>query len=179
MTNLKYVLQVVLFFSLFHTGNTLADNKPTAPPWSAKKIASKHVSEVYYWQWYRAENQQKCGLIVLTTAKNESTAKPRKANFSGGWAVAYDKPNQRSSFGIAGTGVLALDSNDSKAFPNLVRWSDGSYVSYGLEGGTGPGYLAYVTVAGQACLYNVWSKQGKKHLEQLIIGMRFAEKAGK
>ena len=156
-----------------------AASKPGPPPWAAKPVKANKVPEVFYSQWYKAENQKKCAILVLTAAAKEPAAKPRKADFSGGWAVAYDKPNSRSSFGIAGTGSLALSQNDEKIFPNTIRWSDGSTASYGLEGGIGPGYLAYVTVAGQACLYNVWSKQGKKHLETLLFSMRFADKPGK
>ena len=155
-----------------------AASKPGPPPWAAKSIKANKVPEVFYSQWYKAENKNKCAILVLTAANKEPTAKPRKANFSGGWAVAYDKPDARSAFGIAGTGSLALSQNDATVFPNTIRWSDGSTASYGLEGGTGPGYLAYVTVAGQGCLYNVWSKQGKKHLETLLLSMRFADKPG-
>ena len=159
--------------------NIAEASKPGPPPWAAKSVKANQVPEVFYSQWYKAENQKKCAILVLTAANKEPTAKPRKASFSGGWAVAYDKPNARSAFGIAGTGSLALSQNDATIFPNTIRWSDGSYASYGLEGGSGPGYLAYVTVAGQGCLYNVWSKQGKKHLETLLFSMRFADKPGK
>lgn len=169
---------LVCLFLISPIGTATA-SKPGPPPWAAKSVKAKQVPEVFYSQWYKAENQKKCAILLLTAANKERTAKPRKASFSGGWAVAYDKPNARSAFGIAGTGVLALSQNDAMIFPNLIRWSDGSYASYGLEGGTGPGYLAYVTVAGQGCLYNVWSKQGKRHLETLLLSMRFADKPGK
>lgn len=153
--------------------------KPGPPPWSAKSVKANEVPEVFYSQWYKAENSKSCALIMMTAARKEPIAKPRRADFAGGWAVAYDKPDSRSAFGIAGTASLSLSQNDAKIFPNLIRWSDGSYVSYGLEGGTGPGYLAYLTVAGQSCLYNIWSKQGKTHIEQLIASLRFADKPGK
>lgn len=177
----KKIPTVKLFLCLLLVSQTgiAAANKPGPPPWAAKPVKASQVPEVFYSQWYKAENQNKCAILVLTAANKEPTAKPRKANFSGGWAVAYDKPNARSAFGIAGTGSLALSQNDAAVFPDTIRWSDGSAASYGLEGGTGPGYLAYVTVAGQGCLYNVWSKQGKKHLESLLLSMRFADKPGK
>ena len=117
--------------------------------------------------------------MVLGTANKIREAKPRSANFSGGWAVAYDTPKTRSIYGIAGTGTVALAYNHATVFPTTIRWSDGSYASYGLEGGTGPSYLAYVTVAGQGCAYNVWSKLGKKHLEGLLTGLRFAQRQGR
>jgi hypothetical protein len=177
--NLHTSLVLIFGLALTACSDLLAQQKPVPPPWSNKPVKSKFVPEVYYSQWYRAENQKNCGLLVLTAANKSPQPKIRKADFSGGWAVAYDIPSQRSLYGIAGTGVLALDSNNANIFPNTIRWSDGSYASYGLEGGTGPGYLAYVTVAGQGCLYNVWSKRGKKHLEELLYSMRFADKPGK
>lgn len=52
---------------------------------------------------------------------------------------------------------------------------------YGIEGaqaysadnpdGSGESSLAYVYIGGQACLYNVWSKLGRKHLERLLDGL--------
>jgi hypothetical protein len=54
-----------------------------------------------------------------------------------------------------------------------VRWLDGSSAGYGLEGHTGPNWLAYVKIPGQQCLYNVWSRRGKADLEQLIASLRF------
>jgi hypothetical protein len=179
MSKFKFATFSVTLALFIFANSASVLGKPSPPPWSAKPVKAKQVPEVYYSQWYRADNQKDCGLLVLTAPNKGPMPKIRKASFSGGWAVAYDLPNERSSYGIAGTGVLALDNNDAKAFPNLIRWSDGSYASYGLEGNTGPGYLAYVTVAGQGCLYNVWSKRGKKHLEELLYSMRFAEKAGK
>jgi hypothetical protein len=171
---------VALIFSLALSLCTDLSAQPKpAPPWSNKPVKPKFVPEAYYSQWHRAENQKNCGLLVLTAPNKSPQPIIRKAKFLGGWAVAYDIPSQPGLYGIAGTGVLALDSNDANTFPNTIRWSDGSYASYGLEGGTGPDYLAYVTVAGQGCLYNVWSKRGKKHLEELLYSMRFVDKTGK
>jgi hypothetical protein len=52
-------------------------------------------------------------------------------------------------------------------------FADGSRVGYGPEGGTGPNWLAYVRIPGQDCLYNVWSRQGRAQLEQLLAQLRF------
>ena len=51
--------------------------------------------------------------------------------------------------------------------------ADGSTAGYGPEGGTGPAQLAYLRIAGQGCLYNVWSRLGRAHLEQLLGALRF------
>ena len=116
-------------------------------------------------------------------------ATPRRANFSGGWAVAYDKPGLRgkdaggypcescgrSAFGIAGAGVLKGDGEGRYRWENSQEYADGSFASWGLEGGSGPGWLAYVEIEGQECLYNVWSNVSQQHLQLLIHNIRFID----
>ena len=46
-------------------------------------------------------------------------------------------------------------------------------VAIDLEGGSGPNQLAYLTIPGQGCLYNVWSRLGVDHLEYLLGQLRF------
>lgn len=36
----------------------------------------------------------------------------------------------------------------------------------------GPKQLAYLRVAGERCLYNVWSHLGRAHLEELLDALR-------
>ncbi len=142
------------------------------PPWENPPARGRSVPAIYITQWQQAENRERCQPLILLDAEREPGVKIRRAEFAGGWAVAYDLPGQRSAFGIAGTG-LDLDRNRSTFnFPNTIAWADGSSVSYGLEGGTGPGYLAYLNVSGQSCLYNIWSKRGQIHLEHLISSLR-------
>jgi hypothetical protein len=57
-------------------------------------------------------------------------------------------------------------------WPHRLVYADNSRVGYGLEGGTGPNWLAYVRIPGQACLYNVWSRRGREHLESLLANLR-------
>ena len=144
------------------------------PPWKLNELMSiDHVPAVYITEWKKAENVDICTPLVLFGADLEDDITIRSATFWGGWAVAYDTPSQRSAFGIAGTGALA-DGTEYK-FPNRIDWSDGSYVAYGLEGGTGPNYLAYLTVSEQGCLYNIWTTRGKEHLELLINSIRMID----
>ena len=146
-----------------------------APPWLGAPMDSHAAPRVYLREWKRAENRERCAPLVLMGAEAEPGLKIRRANFLGGWAVAYDTPQVRSSFGIAGTG-LDLDSpGQTFRFPHVIRWSDGSAANYGPEGGIGPNYLAYLSVVGQKCLYNLWSARGKAHLEQLISTLRRIE----
>ena len=55
-------------------------------------------------------------------------------------------------------------------------WADGSRAGYGPEGGQGPNQLAYLTISGRDCLYNVWSRIGIEHLEQLLAELRFVRR---
>jgi hypothetical protein len=88
--------------------------------------------------------------------------------------VAYDQPRLRSAFGVAGTGSRATDPSYD-AWPHRRAWADGSTAGYGPEGGTGPNQLAYLRIQGQDCLYNVWSRLGQAHLEQLLESLRFVD----
>ena len=152
-----------------------ATTTPTAtpPPWSAPALARADVPAVYVTQWEKAENRATCALIAPRAVGTEgANATPRAATFSGGWAVAYDLPNLRSAFGVAGTGASAAGPSYDR-WPYSQTWSDGSHVEYGPEGGTGPNELAYLRIEGQACLYNIWSNLGRDHLEELIRELRF------
>ena len=53
-----------------------------------------------------------------------------------------------------------------------MAWADGSVAHYGLEGGTGPGHLAYLVLDGQGCVYNAWSQHGEAHLLAFLASLR-------
>ncbi|HEX6063569.1 MAG TPA: hypothetical protein VFZ04_05070 [Longimicrobiales bacterium] len=145
----------------------------TPAPWLGAPLPASGVPPVYFQQWDRAANRASCALIVFAepgTAGQGAT--PRAATFSGGWAVAYDLPNLRSAFGVAGAGVSASEPAYDE-WPYRMHWADGSTAGYGPEGGTGPNLLAYLRITGQDCLYNVWSRLGRAHLEQLLTSLRF------
>lgn len=144
-------------------------------PWREAPLARTAIPGVYVTEWQKAENRTTCALIAprsVGAAGNAAT--PRAARFSGGWAVAYDLPNLRSAFGVAGAGVKAGEPSYSK-WPYVQQWDDGSRAEYGPEGGEGPNQLAYLRIEGQDCLYNVWSRLGKEHLELLLAEMRRVE----
>lgn len=149
---------------------------PKTAPWRGTPLASTSIPAVYGQQWAKAENRATCALVAFRDVGDQGVgAKPRAANFSGGWAVAYDLPDTRSAFGIAGAGVSASDPSYDQ-WPYAYEWGDGSKVEYGPEGGTGPKQLAYLRIGGQDCLYNVWSNLGREHLEALIREIRFVER---
>lgn len=144
---------------------------PAPAPWSGSALTPSSVPQVYYTEWSRAENRSTCALLAFNDPA-PSAAVPRRASFSGGWAVAYDLPDRRSAFGIAGTGVTAGSGDTYSQWPHRREWADGSVAEYGLEGGNGPNHLAYLTVQGEDCLYNVWSALGREHLESLLERIR-------
>lgn len=161
---------LVLFLTACSTATAPPSTNPA--PWSAPALARADVPAPYATQWDKAENRTTCALIAPRSVGFEgASATPRVATFSGGWAVAYDLPNLRSAFGVAGTGSKASDPAYD-AWPHRRQWDDGSTVGYGPEGGTGPNQLAYLRIAGQDCLYNIWSRLGREHLEQLIGELR-------
>lgn len=152
---------------------------PTPPefdpaPWSGAKLAAADVPPFYLRQWQRAENRATCAPVAPMDLGDGAGAVPRAATFSGGWAVAYDMPGRRSAFGVAGAGVT-VDGDLYDGWENAIAWADGSHAGYGLEGGTGPGHLAYLQIAGQGCLYNVWSQLGEAHLVHLLESLRLVD----
>lgn len=143
-------------------------------PWRNAPLSRDRVPAVYVTEWEKAENRAACAAIAPQTLGVGEGATPRAATFSGGWGVAYDLPNLRSAFGVAGAGVTAGDPSYNK-WPYVQQWDDGSKAEYGPEGGQGPNQLAYVRIHGQQCLYNVWSRLGREHLEHLIRELRLVQ----
>lgn len=148
-----------------------AETTPPAP-WSGAPLPAASVPSVYGAEWRKAANRAACAPLAPASLDPHVAARPRAATFSGGWAVAYDLPDRRSAFGVAGAGVSAAGPSYS-GWPYRMRWADGSTAEYGPEGGTGPNQLAYLRIPGQDCLYNVWSGLGREHLEQLLGRLRF------
>jgi hypothetical protein len=175
-------------------------------PWSAEAIPTAEAPEVLAEQWEAAENKETCAAltpIAMDVVEPDATA--RAANFSGGWAVAWDRPGGpgmradgsfcedcgRSAFGVAGAGVEA-DEVAIRAWPEVIEWADGSLAGYGNEGfatdlevtdpltagAVSPTKLAFIKVTGQQCLYNVWSRTSKEELLALIGRLRHVEGLG-
>jgi hypothetical protein len=151
------------------------------PPWAGEPLAAGDVPRVYLDEHGKADNRATCPLLVATDV--EAGAKPRRASFHGGWAVAYDKKGApgtrpsgepcascgRSAFGVAGAGV---EKGGGPRWPKEIVWSDGSRAGYGPEGGQGPQLVAFLERADAGCLYNIWSSLGEQHLVNLIHSLR-------
>lgn len=145
-------------------------------------------------QWRRADNRATCAPLAFTDIGSGAQATPRRANFSGGWAIAFDLPSLRSAYGIAGPGLILPQDNQPaptqrerlrRQWPfwvELKTLPQPAFAGYGIEGaepypaanpdGHGLNSLAYLRVGGQTCTYNVWSRLGRGHLELLLRGLR-------
>ena len=144
-------------------------------PWSEPALAPQAVPAIYLEVWQRAANRARCALLAPARIDPalQQRATARAATFSGGWAVAYDLAETRSAFGIAGTGASAWAPDVYDRWPRKRDFADGSHVGYGPEDASAVNWLAYVRIPGQECLYNVWSRRGQAHLEELLGQLRF------
>ncbi|NML93344.1 hypothetical protein [Novosphingobium olei] len=154
---------------------------PTAAPLSA-------ADRLILGQWRKAANRGECAPLHFRSTAGASGT-PRPARFSGGWAVAWDQPQVRSAFGIAGVAILPDDhaSADAQRDRLARQWQhlrqldtlpQPAFAGYGVEGaqpypvtnpeGKGLNSLAYLRVGGQTCTYNVWSRISRAHLEALL-----------
>ncbi|MGE5952548.1 MAG: hypothetical protein ACM308_02840 [Qipengyuania vulgaris] len=141
-------------------------------------------------EWLEADNRSTCGPITFGQVADRG-GKPRPAHFAGGWSVAFDLPDKRSAYGIAGAGVETMPEEELRGrWPysmSLDTLPEGSFAGYGVEGaenypaddpeGNSVKSLAYVRVAGQDCLYNVWSNLGRAHLEVMLGSLGMVETA--
>jgi hypothetical protein len=158
------------------------------PPSTETSHAGPHDTALIRREWRKADNREQCAPLAFASLGG-TAATARRANFGGGWGVAYDLADQRSAFGLAGSGLLDEDAEpiaEQRArlarqwplFRDLDHLPAPSFAGYGLEGaepygsedpdGAGRNSLAYLRIGGQTCTYNVWSRLGRKHLEHLL-----------
>lgn len=146
-------------------------------------------------EWRKADNFDHCAPLALKSDAG-AQGKPRRANFAGGWAVAFDQAKRHSAYGYAGSGDLDSDKDSAgerrarlarqwPVFRDLDQFPAPSFAGYGVEGaspfpadnpvGNGLNSLAYVYIAGQTCMYNVWSRLGRAHLEHLLDNLELID----
>jgi hypothetical protein len=140
-------------------------------PWDRAPLDLAGIPSVLIDEWQRAENQLWCSVLFPLTVAPEG-ATMRRAEFGGGWAVAWDLPELRSAFGVAGVGLPAWDDIGTR-MPMTVRYGD-QVVGYGGEGfdDDAEQRLAEFSIPGQLCAYQVWSKLGDEHLLGLVDSLR-------
>lgn len=170
----------------------LSERAPTQANGTPRQLIGQQVALA---EWRKAANRARCAPLALADDAG-APATARRAHFSQGWGVAFDQPNRRSAYGFAGAGLLPADGADFagqvdalvKQWPYLRRWDGGenlpagSTAGYGLMGaarysdanpdGRGEHSLAYLRIPGQSCLYNVWSRISRAHLEALLNHLR-------
>ncbi len=117
-------------------------------------------------EWRNAGRKPGCSPLALKSdAGARGTA--RRANFSGGWGVAFDLPGVRSAYGLAGTGFIPPNAADAQVqrtrltrqwpyFRDLRHLPQPSFAGFGREGaepysdrnpdGNGLNSIAYVSV---------------------------------
>lgn len=148
--------------------------------WRKPAIAKSATDAIYVQEWGKSKSKAACPILALPTTAGAHLQghSGRRANFSGGWGVAYDLPKQRSAYGVANVGV-SEPVGPSSMWQDYTLYDDGTELTYGREGGNPNGkWLAYLTLgkqyspAAQPCLYNIWSQQSKGHLEQLLSELR-------
>ncbi len=186
-----------------NTGTEMPDTpqEPVTPPPAADPQAPDIAEvtplavELTRNEWATADNKDECAPIVLTS-DGGAAGEARRANFAGGWAVAFDTDEVRSAYGVAGPGIVGADKADGQEARLRAQWpyfrklpdlAQPAFAGFGLEGakpydseapdGVGQNSLAYVHVAGQTCTYNVWSRLGRAHLEVLLDSLRMAPAA--
>lgn len=140
-------------------------------PWDREKLAGADASPVLIEEWQLSENQLWCSGL-FPDGFDTGGATIRRAEFAGGWAVAWDLPGLRSAFGIAGTGSPAWVDIGIR-MPKTVAYGD-QVVGYGGEGfdEAAQQRLAEFAIPGQLCGYQAWSKLGDEHLLELVDSLR-------
>jgi len=167
----------------------------TAPDDPAPPAPTPLAADLVRTEWRKSDRPDECAPIAFTS-NGGAPAAARRANFSGGWAVAFDTPEVRSAYGVAGPGILDGDDAPPAAqaerlgkqwphFTTLASLPAPAFAGYGVEGaqdypadspdGGGLNSVAYVRVGGQQCTYNVWSRLGRAHLEVLLDSLRMLE----
>ncbi|MDH3250129.1 MAG: hypothetical protein OEQ47_14270, partial [Acidimicrobiia bacterium] len=143
-------------------------------PWDRGLLSIEDVPSALTTEWRRAENQLWCSAIYPTDI-GVGDADLRRAEFSGGWALAWDLPELRSAFGVAGVGSPAWEGIGIR-MPNTISYGE-QVVGYGGEGfdDAAEQRMAEFSIPGQLCGYQVWSKLGDEHLVELVDSLRLVD----
>ncbi len=160
-------------------------------PWSDAALSRSDVPPALLLAWDEAENKEWCSALAPEAlGEVAADAEVRRARFDGGWGVAWDLPDGpgqtaagedcpdcgRSAFGVAGTSAVQ-NPGTGRDQPNTIAWSDGSFAGYGADrtAAESTRRVADVVVAGQGCVYEVWSNLGDAHLVEVLQGLRLVQ----
>lgn len=159
------------------TTTTILDPSLPDAPWVVPgPIPIDEVPQQLVDEWSNAENRTWCSALAIADQSLTEGYTPRAAEFSGGWGLVYDAADLRSAFGVAGAGLVQKPELATR-WPTVQHYADGSVVGYGGEGfdEANPRRLAELVVAGQGCMYQVWSELGDEHLATVIDSLRLVE----
>ena len=157
-----------------------------AAPWSGPPMTAGEAPRALMNAWRGADNRSSCAPIAPRAMGAADGARARSSRVAGGWAVEFDRAGLpgvdrdgnecdtcgRSVFGIAGTSMAPEELIESMS----PAYSDGSHTLVEISDGDGESVASVTfTVAGQGCVYEVWSFLGPDHLSELVNGLRFVE----
>ncbi len=170
-----------------------AENSVVAPALPRPDAPAPLIGErIARAEWAKATDGAGCAPLALVSDAGGGGA-ARRADFSGGWGVAFDRPGLRSAYGFAGPGILPGDAASAEIqrarltrqwplMKDVPALPPPSFAGYGLSGaepyppdnpeGYGQQSVAYLRVGGQTCTYNVWSRVSRAHLESLLDNLR-------
>ena len=175
----KLVLASFGIGALMLASNAQAAGMQKAPWQSRSAIKASQTSPIYKQEW-RKSAYRSCPILAIPSNSwvHPKTAKSRSANFSDGFAVAYDLSNYkgkplRSAYGVANAGKTKLA--ELHAWDYERYYADGSYVTMGHEGNDPNGKMLAYLVLKNGCFYNVWSALGTNHLQQVISQLRYVK----
>ncbi len=164
---------------------------PSAP-WSAAPVAPHGGAASVVRAWRHADNRAQCAPLAPSSLGVDG-AHARASSLDGGWAVEFDRPGLpgvrqdghactscgRGAFGIAGTAMTPDEATDpsASAAPSPT-FRDGSRADVVPADAPTDAAAATITVAGQNCVYQVWSFLGADHVRKLVHALRFVELNG-
>jgi len=160
----------------------------TVAPWNFAPLAQDSVPAVLVDEWNAAENLRWCPALYPEAASADVA--PRAADFSGGWALAWDLPAGpgsdatgapcedcgRSAYGVAGLDLSVQDDTGVR-MPQRITFDDGAVAGYSGEGfdASATKRVAEMAIPGHGCVYQVWSHLGDEHLLSLLTSLRSVE----
>jgi hypothetical protein len=162
---------------------------PSAP-WSAPAMSAHEAPRQILTAWENADNRDHCAPLATRSMGVAEGAHARTSELSGGWLVEFDHPGLpgvdrqgrecdtcgRSVVGIAGTSIApdALIAPDADTLS--PTYSDGSHAEIEVVDADGESVASVTfTIAGQSCVYEVWSLLGPDHLAEVVSGLRLVE----
>ena len=174
----SFAISACLLVNLLVNTAQAATRLPKSPWQSHASLKSSQVSPIYHQQW-RQSDYKYCPILAIAnhSSVNVKTAQSRAANFSGGFAVAYDLKNYkgkplRSAYGVANAGTTSKrDLYEGWAYRK--NYADGSYVTLGREGNNPKGKMLAYLVLNNGCFYNIWSQLSSEHLQKMIAQLRY------